>query len=173
MQMRKAFYRRQLPHLQRDYRPHFITFCTYKKWELPECAKQIVLDCCVHDHDRTMSLYVSLVMPDHVHMIFTPLVNQAAREVYSLASIMDAIKGASSHKVNRALGRKGNVWQAESFDHVLRSSESLDAKIAYILANPVRASLVNKWQDYPWLWLRPAQPTNFLPQDKNCETELT
>jgi REP element-mobilizing transposase RayT len=133
-----------------------------QKWTLPECAKQIVLDCCVHDHDRTMSLYVSLIMPDHVHMIFAPLVNQAAREIYSLAAIMDAIKGASSHKINRALGRKGTVWQAESFDHVLRSSESLDAKIAYILANPVRYGLVNKWQDYPWLWRRPEQTSNFL-----------
>jgi REP element-mobilizing transposase RayT len=155
--MRKAFYRRQLPHLQRDYRPHFITFCTYKKWVIPECVRQIVLDCCLHDHDRTVNLYVSLAMPDHVHMIFTPLINYPAKEIYSLASIMDAIKGASSHKINRALGRKGSVWQAESFDHVLRSSESLDAKIAYILANPIRAGLVTKWEDYPWLWRRPAQ----------------
>jgi REP element-mobilizing transposase RayT len=89
-----------------------------------------VLDCCLHDHDVTMSLYVSVMMPDHVHMIFTPLVNQEAREIYSLANIMDAVKGASSHKISRALRRKGTIWQAESFDHVLRSSESLDAKTA-------------------------------------------
>ena len=161
--MRKAFYRRQLPHLQRDYRPHFITFCTHKKWLLPECTKQIVLDCCVHDHDLTINLYVALVMPDHVHMIFTPLTNYAAKEVYSLASIMDAIKGASSHKINHALGRKGTVWQAESFDHVLRSSESLDAKIAYILANPVRAGLVTRSEEYRWLWCRTPQSSISLP----------
>ena len=161
--MRRAFYRRQLPHLQRDYRPQFITFCTHKKWRLPECARHIVLDCCVHDHDRTINLYVALVMPDHVHMIFTPLINQQAREIYCLASIMDAIKGASSHKINRALGRKGSVWQPESFDHVLRSSESLDAKIAYILANPIRAGLVTKPEDYRWVWRRPPQIPKFLP----------
>lgn len=161
--MRKAFYRRQLPHLQRDYRPHFITFCTHNEWILPECARQIVLDCCVHDHDRTVNLYVALVMPDHVHMIFTPLINQQAKEIYSLASIMDAIKGASSHKINHALGRKGSVWQAESFDHVLRSSESLDAKVAYIQANPVRAGFVTKCEDYRWVWRRPPQIPKFLP----------
>jgi REP element-mobilizing transposase RayT len=88
-------------------------------------------------------------MPDHVHMIFTPLVSQEAQEIYSLASIMDAIKGASSHKINRALGRKGRIWQAEPFDHVLRSSESLDAKIAYVLANPVRRGLASRWEAYP------------------------
>ena len=88
-------------------------------------------------------------------MIFTPLVNKPAMEVYSLAEIMDAIKGASSHKVNKMLGRRGRVWQPESFDHVLRSSENLDAKIAYLLENPVRAGLVREWTDYPWIWKKP------------------
>src|ERR1035437_7109034 len=78
------------------------------------------------------------LMPDHVHMIFTPLVNQQAMEVCSLAEIMDAIKGASAHRLNKALGRKGRVWQAESFDHVVRCSEGLDAKIQYVLENSVR-----------------------------------
>jgi hypothetical protein len=63
-------------------------------------------------------------------------------EIYSLAEIMNGIKGASAHKINKALGRTGKVWQAESFDHVLRSSENLDAKIAYLVENPVRAGLV-------------------------------
>ena len=69
-------------------------------------------------------------------------------EIYSLAEIMDAIKGASAHKVNKLLRRKGRLWQPESFDHVLRSSESLDSKIEYLLANPVRAGLVANWTDY-------------------------
>ncbi len=75
-------------------------------------------------------------------------------EVYSLAKIMDAIKGAAAHKINRALGRKGRVWQAKSFDHVLRSSEGLDAKIQYLIENPVRAGLVQEWKQYPWLWTK-------------------
>jgi len=95
---------------------------------------------------------VAVVMPDHVHIIFTPLVNSQAMEVYSLAEIMDAVKGTSAHRINKVLGRKGRVWQPESFDHVVRSSESLDAKIIYLLENPVRAGLVDDWADYPWLW---------------------
>jgi hypothetical protein len=35
---------------------------------------------------------------------------------------------------------------------VLRSSESLDAKVAYVLENPVRRGLVRLCADYPWLW---------------------
>jgi REP element-mobilizing transposase RayT len=94
-------------------------------------------------------------MPDHVHMIFTPLVNHRAMEVYSLAEITDAIKGASAHKVNQAMERHGQVWQPESFDHVLRSSESLLHKVQYVLENPVRQGLAPRWESYPWIWQKP------------------
>jgi REP element-mobilizing transposase RayT len=153
--MPQAFYRRQLPHLQVDDAQHFVTFCTDRRWILPTSVRSIVLECCRHDDGKMFDLRVAVVMPDHVHLIFTPLVDYEAMEVCSLAKIMDAIKGASSHKINKALNRKGRVWQPESFDHVLRSSESLDAKIAYLLENPVRRGLVEVWTDYRWLWKKP------------------
>jgi REP element-mobilizing transposase RayT len=157
--MPQAFYRRKLPHLQCDDKPHFVTFCTYKRWILPEGVRQIVLDCCLHDNGRNFDLKVGVVMPDHVHMIFTPLVNLEAMEVCSLAAIMDAVKGASAHRINKFLRRKGTVWQTESFDYVLRSSESLDAKVQYVLENPVRRGLADNWTDYLWVWRKaPANP---------------
>jgi REP element-mobilizing transposase RayT len=154
--MPKVFYRRQLPHLQRDDKPHFLTFCTERRWILPEEVRATVLDCCRHDHGTKLDLQIAVVMPDHVHMIFTPLMDEAKMEIHSLAAIMDAIKGASAHKINRILGRKGRVWQAESFDRVLRSSESLDQKIEYLLENPVRRGLFLQWEDYPWMWQKVA-----------------
>jgi REP element-mobilizing transposase RayT len=156
--MPKAFYRRNLPHLQRDCKAHFVTFCTYQRWILPELAREIALASCLHDNHLKLDVAVVVVMPDHVHMIFTPLVNDAAREVFSLGEIMDAIKGSSAHKINRQLGRTGKVWQTESFDHVLRSSENLRRKIQYILDNPVRKGLVAAWAEYCWLWYR--EPEN-------------
>ena len=150
--MPQAFYRRRLPHLQWDDKPHFVTFCTYRRWVLPERVRFLDLESCLHDNGGKIDLRVAVVMPDHVHMIFTPLVNRQAMEIYSLAEIMDAIKGASAHRINKTLVRKGRMWQAESFDHVLRSSESLDAKVQYLMENPVRRGLVSDWADYPWLW---------------------
>jgi REP element-mobilizing transposase RayT len=151
--MPKAFYRRKLPHLQRDHKFHFVTFCTYQRWILPESARAIVLDCCLHDNDTKILMQAVVVMPDHVHIVFAPLAN--AMEVYSLAEIIGAIKSASAHKINQSLGRTGKVWQTESFDRVLRSSESLDQKIAYILENPVRRGLASVPENYCWLWQRP------------------
>jgi hypothetical protein len=48
-----TLYRRNLPHLQRDYyKPHFVTFVTKNRRILPDWARQIVLDCCMHDHEK-------------------------------------------------------------------------------------------------------------------------
>ncbi len=160
--MPQAFYRRQLPHLQVDEKPHFLTFCTGHRWVLPLRVRSIVLESCLHDDGIKFDLRVVVVMPEHVHMIFTPLIDLEAMEVHSLAEIMDAIKGASAHRINKVLERKGRVWQAESFDHVLRSSENLDAKMQYVLENPVRRGLVRDWPEYPWLW-RKAFMNPFTP----------
>jgi hypothetical protein len=69
---------------------------------------------------------------------------------------MRSIKSFSARKINPSLGIK-TMWQEESFDHVLRSSESLDAKIAYVLAKPVRQGLVNLPEDYPWARRKPTE----------------
>jgi REP element-mobilizing transposase RayT len=158
-----AFYRRKLPHLQRDDKRHFVTFCTIHRWILPSAARSIALHCCLHDNDIKYLLHVAVVMPDHVHLIFTPLTSAEGPEIFSLAKIMCGIKGASAQLINRELGCQGRVWQTESFDRVLRSSESLDAKVAYILDNPVRAGLAATWDDYAWTWRRPEKHPSVVP----------
>ena len=90
-------------------------------------------------------------MPDHVHMVFTPLWDEQGHS-YTLAEITNGIKGASAHSVNHLLKRKGSVWQDESFDRVLRSNEAVRAKVEYTCANPVRKGLCRNADEYPWLW---------------------
>jgi len=110
-------------------------------------------------HQWTIDLNALVVMPDHVHMVFVPKIDLQKLEVFSLAQITKAIKGTSAHLINRKLGRVGRVWQEESFDRVLRLSEKLDEKIAYILDNPVRKGLAQSPQEYCWLWVAPVWPS--------------
>jgi REP element-mobilizing transposase RayT len=154
-------YRRNLPHLQRDYKPHFLTFCAYQRWILPDWAQTIVMDSCLRANTWTIDLWAVVVMPDHVHMIFTPLIDVAKSELFSLARITKSIKSSSAHLINRRLGRPGRVWQRESFDRVLRVSEKLDEKMAYILDNPVRKGLVSSPEEYLWLWIAPRPEPSF------------
>jgi REP element-mobilizing transposase RayT len=151
------FYRRNLPHLQRDVSPHFITFVSKFRWIFPPAARDIVLASCLHDHRKRYELYVAVVMPDHVHLILTPMVDERRAQIFSLIEIMQAIKGASARAINQRRKRRGAVWQEESFDRVLRSTEGLDAKLDYVLQNPVRKGLVGDWRKYRWAWQRQEQ----------------
>jgi len=101
-------------------------------------------------------------MPDHVHLIFTPLIDPVRMQVVPLPEIMKAIKAASAHVINQRRGCHGTIWQEESFDRVLRCSEKLDEKIAYILNNPVRSGIVEDWRKYPWVWYQEA-PNPYVP----------
>ena len=118
-------------------------------------ARDIVLESCIHGHETKFNLYVAIIMPDHAHLILTPLTDIKNQRIYPLHEVMRAMKSYSARRINERLGGSGRIWQQESFDHVLRSSESLDAKIAYVLANPVRAGLVSVPEEYPWVWTKP------------------
>ncbi|MDD2901103.1 MAG: transposase [Syntrophales bacterium] len=144
-------YRRTLPHLQAEDKPLFVTFATYKRWQLPETVRSMVLKHCLHDHGIKLQVHGVVVMPDHVHMILTHL-NDEDGNPFGLAEIMNGFKGASAHSINKALARRGPVWQDESFDHILRSDEQVGSKVDYICENPVRKGLVINEDDYPWLW---------------------
>jgi REP element-mobilizing transposase RayT len=151
MKARKYRYRRNLPHIEKSARYHFVTFATYSRWELPPMARDLALKHCLHDNGRKMQLSVAVVMPDHVHLIFIPLENEAG-ETFTFEEIIGSMKGASAHSINKALKRSGPVWQDESFDHVIRHAESLEQKIRYVRDNPVRKGLALKPEDYCWLW---------------------
>jgi REP element-mobilizing transposase RayT len=152
---RRYNYRRNLPHIEKDDRPHFATFDTYRRWQLPPEARDLVLKHCLHENGSKMRLHVAVVMPDHVHMVFTPL-RAENTEMFTFAEILGGIKGASAHSINKSLNRSGSVWQDESFDHVVRCGDSLEAKIQYVCDNPVRKGLVARAEDYKWLWRGPA-----------------
>lgn len=59
------------------------------------------------------------MMPDHVHLLFTPLRDEKGWP-YGLPAILKFLKGCSARNINKFLGSGGPVWQQESFDHVLR-----------------------------------------------------
>src|SRR6202158_5746494 len=102
------FYQRNLPHLQRDFKPHFITFVTKFRFVLPDWARDIALSSCCHDHRKKYELYVAVVMPDHVHLILTPLIDKSREQIFSLIEIMRGIKGAAGRRINQQMMRHGS-----------------------------------------------------------------
>lgn len=150
---RKYEYRRKLPHYQKPGRALFITFRKNNREPFPCGARDAVLERCLFDHGRHYRLHAVVVMPEHVHLLLTPLEDEKGWP-YGLPLILKQLKGTSARSVNKLSGSCGPVWQEESFDHVVRSDESFEEKLEYIRQNPVRRGLVRDPNDYRWLWVR-------------------
>ncbi len=93
-------------------------------------ARQIVEEVLAHNDGKTYRLHDFIVMPNHVHALVTPLGEHA------LSETLQEWKSVSAHKINHALGRSGEFWQKESFDHIVRSADAADKFSAYIRRNP-------------------------------------
>src|SRR5947199_5572396 len=150
----KYRYSRRLPHLQKADAALFVTFCTGARLPLPEVARDLIVEHCRREDGKRVTLCAFVVMPDHVHLLLLPLRNENGWP-FPLVDILQCMKGATAHRINALLHRSGPVWEEESFDHVLRSNESLKEKCEYIRQNPVRAGLVQKPEEYRWLWVNP------------------
>jgi REP element-mobilizing transposase RayT len=82
------------------------------------CA-EIVVDAMESFDGQHYQLDRWVIMPNHVHAIVTP------KEGFGLEEILQAWKSFTAHAVNRHLGRHGQLWQRESFDHIVRSPAHL------------------------------------------------
>lgn len=83
-------------------------------------------------------------MPNHWHALIVP----GDKCTHSLSDIMKRIKGRSGLKIRKAAGGNGEVWQAEWFDHWIRSDAEWERTVSYIRENPVKAGLVKRWSDH-------------------------
>lgn len=102
------------------------------------------------ENENYLSSLAWVLMPDHLHWLFS-LSNKS-----KLSDTVKLFKAGSALKVNGFLGRTGAVWQRAYYDHALRKEEDIKPIARYIVANPLRAGLVENIGDYPFwdaIWL--------------------
>src|SRR5207248_3990162 len=76
-----------------------------------------------------------VVMPNHVHLLVRPIME------HGLSHILHTWKTFTARKINLLIGEKGQLWQHESFDHIVRDEHQLEKFSDYIETNPARAKL--------------------------------
>ena len=84
-----------------------------------------------------------VVMPDHFHWLM-----QLNDE--SLGRVVGRVRGVCARKIGR------RIWQRGFHDRAVRRDDDLKALARYVIANPIRAGLVESVGDYPhWdaVWL--------------------
>ena len=73
-----------------------------------------------------------VVMPDHLHWLLS------LGTLADLTAVVQLVKSVSAHRVG------GKVWQRGFHDRAIRREEDLPAVARYVVANPVRAGLVQR-----------------------------
>ena len=86
-------------------------------------------------------VYAWCVMPDHIHLIL------GASPTCDIVTFVGQFKNLTQREAWRR-GVKGTFWQTSFWDHFLRGDERLSQAIEYVLHNPVRSGLVERWRDY-------------------------
>ena len=152
-----TYSRRNLPHFERPWARYFVTFSTHERRQLAPEERDLVLKSVLYAHEhRQYQLYAACVMPDHVHLLFEPQIKEQDKDgnpvFWSLSDILQGIKSASAHNINKASGQEGVVWEKESMDRIIRGQSDMEEKFHYICRNPWDAGVVPATEPYPWLW---------------------
>jgi putative transposase len=113
------------------------------RWLAEPVIADLVCAAMHHQDNHVYTLEVYCIMPNHVHLVCTPL--SKGEIVYPLSKIMQSLKGYTARRANLALRRRGDFWQHESYDHVVRNSAELARIVEYVRMNPIRAGLPAKW----------------------------
>jgi fructokinase len=87
----------------------------------------------LHFEGEKYTLWRYVIMPNHVHVLVTP------SQGVGLSSILHGWKGYTAKEMNRLRGASGNVWQDETFDHIVRTESQLAKFVRYIEDNPRKA----------------------------------
>ncbi len=119
-------------------------------WLREQCVAKIVSEAIQHRDGKQYDLHTYTIMPNHVHMMMTLMPNAPA-----LFKVMQDLKKFTGLHSNRSLGRDGQFWEEESYDHVVRTEKSFYRIVNYTLRNPVKAGFVNEWQQWQSTFIKP------------------
>jgi len=162
---------KDLPHLEKEGGSYFVTICLaglersrirLERYDVDMICRaseplpgtgslrliepgigKLVEDSLLHFQGERYLLSAWCVMPDHSHAVLTPLGE------WTLAKIMHGWKSFTAHGINALLDRKGQVWQTEGFDHLIRTADHFAGFVRYVERNPVEAGLCHCAGEWP------------------------
>jgi len=101
-------------------------------------------------------LHEFVVMPDHFHLLITPL--------KALERALQLIKGGFSFRAKKELGFVHEIWQSSYYDRRVRDAEEYFAFREYIRRNAVKRGLVAAAERYPYSSAWPEVQLDGAPQ---------
>ncbi|MES2995509.1 MAG: class I tRNA ligase family protein [Verrucomicrobiota bacterium] len=95
----------------------------------------IVSKALTHFDGGRYHLHSFVVMPNHVHVLFSPMGG------HSLADILHSWKSFTAKAIAKLTGGEGRFWQPDYYDRLIRGGRHFAKVVEYIAGNPVKARL--------------------------------
>lgn len=123
--------------------------CWFRRAEYAGELRRAIL----HFHEARYEVGSFVIMANHCHLVIRPF------DGYELEELIGGMKSVTTNFVNRTEGSRGDLWQQESYDRIIRDAEHLWRVVQYIGANPRRAGIARedwdrwinpKWQALGW-----------------------
>jgi len=108
---------------------------------------QIVGNAFKHFDQLRYNLIAYSIMPNHIHVLISPTISES-EDLYSPSRTIYTWKRFTANEINKHLGRIGALWQKDYYDILLHDQQSIFNTIEYILNNPVKAVLVDNWEQW-------------------------
>lgn len=120
----------------------FITICCKRRGENQLChddvAARLFEAVRFYESKHEWFVHLLVLMPDHVHFLASFSIDAEMKDVIA--------------RWKRYTSKHAKIqWQRDFFDHRLRGDEGWREKADYILENPVRAGLVEDFEQCPFM----------------------
>ena len=105
-------------------------------------AAKLIVEAWQHFDGEHYHLHAWVVMPNHVHVMVHML------PPHPMADAVESWKRFTATKINKMMGRSGQLWQLDYWDRYIRDENHYRAAVDYIHNNPVKAGLVKRAEDW-------------------------
>ena len=93
---------------------------------------------------KPFRLYGYCLLNNHFHLLLRPTGDA------TISRIMQSLLVSHTQRYHRHYKSGGHVWQGRFKSPVIQNDEHLLTVLRYIEANPLRAKIVTRADDYPW-----------------------
>src|SRR5438034_3107551 len=131
-------------HATNNAQTYMVTSSTWRRRALFRNQRwaNLLIGTLYHYRGSAYLLHEFVIMPDHLHVLITPLT--------SLEKAIQFIKGGFSFRAKKELGSNMEVWQKGFSDHRIRDFADYLNHVSYIHENPARKHLCERAEEFEY-----------------------
>ena len=145
-------------HATNNAQTYMVTSSTWGRRPLfrNERWARLLIDTLYHYRGSAYLLHEFVIMPDHIHVLITPLT--------SVEKAVQFIKGGFSYRAKKELASNMEVWQKGFSDHRIRDTNDYVLHLSYVHQNPLKDRFCDRPEEFPYSSVHPGFELDPVPE---------